>query len=215
VSNVTLPGGTSTNGTSNFVVDGNRNCLTSIQGQYPATTIPLPILVGTQTVTPASIVNIVISSTLQVDASLGTAENVTVTSVTLTTFTANFSNAHVAGATMSIIYQVLTRVDQSANTVIVSQDFSLNNVNVVAASPNNAAITAFATTNQRLFLSTNTTATTPTWSKITISKPARLQIASIAINKDNNTFVLFSTSVITGGGEFETTSPLFLISTNS
>jgi hypothetical protein len=215
VSNVTLPGGTSTNGTSNFVVDGNGNCLAGIQGQYPATTIPLPIPVGAQTVTPASIANIVIGSTLQVDASLGTAENVTVTSVTSTTFTANFSNAHVAGATMSIIYQVLARVDQSANAVVVSQDFGLNNVNVVAASPNNAAIVAFATTDQRLFLSTNAMATTPTWSEITTSKPAGSQIASIAIDKDNNIFVLFSTSVVTGGGEFETTSPLFLISANS
>jgi hypothetical protein len=212
---VTIAGGSQVSGTSNFVVDANGNCLAGVQVDFTATTIPQAVPIGTETVTPASMENIVKGSVLQVDASLTTAEYVNVTSVTSTTFTATFANAHNAGATVSIIYQVLARVDQSANAVVISEDFGLNNVDVVAASPNNGNIAAFATSDQRLFLSTNTASATPTWTEITTNKPSGSQIASIVIDKDNNAFVLFGSSVVTGGGEIETVSPLFLISANS
>ncbi|KAH7389271.1 hypothetical protein BKA64DRAFT_747836 [Cadophora sp. MPI-SDFR-AT-0126] len=212
--NVTL-NGSLVNGTSNFVADANGNCLAGIRVEFPGTTIQLAIAIGTATVTPASMANIVKGSVLQIDASLATSEIVTVTSVTSTTFTATFTNAHSAGATVSIIYQALARVDQSAHAVTISQDFGLNNVNIIAASPNNVNIAAFATTDQRLFLSTNAATATPTWTEITNDKPTGSEIASIVIDRVNNTFVLFGSSIVKGGGEFETVSPLFLIAANS
>lgn len=212
---VRLPGGFLTSGTSNFVVDVSGNCLAGIQGQFPATTVALAIAVGTETVTPGSMANIVIGSVLQVDGSISSAENVTVTAVTPTTFTATFVNAHKAGATITIFYQVLARVDQSANAVAISQNFTTSSIYIVAASPNNADIVAFATSDQRLFVSSNATAATPTWSEITASKPEALQMSSIAIDNSNITFILLGTSVITGGVEFQTDSPLFYISANT
>ena len=82
---VALPGGINVSGTSNFIVDPNANCLAGIQGQYPQTSIALPISVGTETVTPASMANIAVGSVLQIDASLSNAENVTVMGITSTT----------------------------------------------------------------------------------------------------------------------------------
>jgi hypothetical protein len=99
--------------------------------------------------------------------------------------------------------------------VVLTPNFPLSFVTIVAVSPSDADIVAFATSDQRLFLSTNATAATPTWSEATVSKPASLQMASIAIDSANNTFVLLADSVATGGGDFETISPLFYISANT
>jgi hypothetical protein len=66
-----------------------------------STSIALPILAGNQTVTPASMANIVVGSQLAIDSGIYQ-EIVAVTAVTSTTFTAAFAIAHAAGATVTL-----------------------------------------------------------------------------------------------------------------
>lgn len=56
-----------------------------------STTVAAP---GSVTITPASMANIYVNMLLNISGGTGTAEDVTVTSVTSTTFTATFANTH-------------------------------------------------------------------------------------------------------------------------
>jgi hypothetical protein len=279
--NVTLPGGRVVDGTSNFIVDPNGNCLAGISAYPPTTSSAAAITAGTQTITPGSMTYIEVGSILSVDdGTANNAESVTVTSVTGSTFTANFAishnagvgitrlsdtsiaaaipvgqqtvqpgsmenifvglnltidsgtlqetvtvtavtsktftasfgNAHGKGAAVTIPLQALARVDQSGNASILSQNFSTMSVGIVAVSPTSANIVFMATSDQRLYSSPNPTASTPSWTEITPSKLAGLTMASIAVDWNNNTFVLLSNAISTGGGEFPSSTPLFWIS---
>ena len=176
------------------------------------TSISTAIAAGTQTVQPGSMTNISFGSSLSVDG--GTSqETVTVTAITPTTFSANFAINHAAGAAVSVVTQFLTLVDQSANAKIISQNFQTNSVNIVAVSPVDANIVALATSDQRLFTTSNATAASPTWTEATISKPGGLTMASIAIDFRNNIFVLLANAINVGAVEFPNITPLFLVST--
>jgi hypothetical protein len=62
-----------------------------------ATTVALAVTPGVQTVTPAAMTNISTGKYLRIDPGLSTQEDVLVTAVTGTTFTAVFAQSHVAG----------------------------------------------------------------------------------------------------------------------
>ena len=175
------------------------------------TSIAATVPAGTQPVQPGSMANISVGSNLSIDS--GTSqENVTVTSVTSTTFTADFAKAHAAGAAVTVLIQPLTRVDQSANATIISQqNIQSNVVNIVAVSPTNADVVAFGTSDSRLFTTNNATAASPTWTEATVSKPGGLTMASIAIDLGNNVFVLLSSAINVGTTEFPNVTPLFFI----
>jgi hypothetical protein len=66
---------------------------------WPCTTVALAIASGSQTVTPGSMAGIVAGSILGVDSG-ATAEQVVVSGVTGTTFTATFAQSHLAGVTV-------------------------------------------------------------------------------------------------------------------
>lgn len=67
---------------------------------FPSTTIAANIPAGTQTVTPASMCNIVIGMSLLIDAG-ARQETVVVTSITTTTFTAFFARTHTGAVSVS------------------------------------------------------------------------------------------------------------------
>ena len=175
------------------------------------TSIVAAISAGTQTVRPGSMANISVGLNLSIDGG-DPQETITVTSIAPTTFTADFAKSHLAGATVTILTQFLTRTNQSANTTILSQNFQTNSVDIVAVSPTDADIVAFATSDQRLFTTSNATAASPAWIEATVSKPGGLNMASIAIDFGNNIFVLLTNAINVGAVEFPNVTPLFLIS---
>jgi hypothetical protein len=93
--------------------------------------------------------NIGVGSILSIDGG-DPQETINVTAVTSATFTANFAKPHAIGAAVTVFTQFLSRPDQSANATILSQNFQTISVNIVAVSPTDADIVAFATSDQRL-----------------------------------------------------------------
>jgi hypothetical protein len=209
--NVTVTATTASTFTATFV---RSHAAGANVGRISDTSVAAAISAGVQTVTPGSMANILVGSSLTIDSGPN-AETVTVTATTATTFTATFASAHTAGASVSINHQFLARVGQDANATVISQDFGNIAVTIVATSPASADVVFMATADQRLWSTNNATAANPTWVEITGGKPAALTMASIVIDPAGNVFVLLSHQVTTGGPEFSTTSPLFLISGNN
>ena len=92
--------------------------ITFTAGEGPVTTVAAAIAAGSQVVTPGSMNGIIVGTVLDVDPGVvdgGTVfeEQVTVTAVTSTTFTATFANAHNAGCVINgvppIMRDCLTR----------------------------------------------------------------------------------------------------------
>lgn len=111
-----------------------RNPKRAPVGQYQplhlaaATTAPTPIgqpvrttsstavaAPGSATITPASMANIQVGMILTISEGTGTAENVKVTAVTATTFTATFANTH------SSTYNITSKYGIWLGTVIINQ----------------------------------------------------------------------------------------------
>jgi hypothetical protein len=90
-----------------------------VAGYGPVTSISAPTVAGVQTVTPASMFGIYAGSVLQVDrfSVPSVAETIAVTSVTSTTFTATFANAHGSGCAVepAIPEQVRLAIKQLTN----------------------------------------------------------------------------------------------------
>jgi hypothetical protein len=179
------------------------------------TSVATPIAAGTQAVTPGSMAGISIGSSLNIDTG-SSQETVTVTAVTATTFTADFGRAHAAGAWVRINHGYLARIDQNANATVISQDFGQVVPVAVAAHPTNADVVFMATSDQRLWGTSNATGTTPTWTQVSGNDPTSggAQIASISIDPSGNVFVLLN-EVVASGGDTPIASPLFLISGSS
>jgi hypothetical protein len=175
------------------------------------TSISAAIAAGTQIVTPGSMANIAVGTSLNIDTG-SNQETVTVTATTATTFTATFTKGHGTGTWVAINHGFLVRVDQSANATVISQDFGTLFPVAVAAHPANADVAYMATNDQKLWATANATAASPTWAEITGNKPTGAGISSIAIDNAGNVYVLLNGQVTTGSGEITTTSPLFLIS---
>jgi hypothetical protein len=170
---------------------------------------------GVQAATPALMTNIIPGVVVFVDdGSAGNAENVKVTATTMTTFTANFTMKHAAGAGVVLQRYPLVRLDQDGNGTRVSQDFGPAQIMLVAADPVQANVLYLATNDQKLWMTTAGATAGPTtiWSEISNGKPAGLEMRSIAFDPAGNPYVLLARSVTVGAGEFMTTTPLFQIS---
>jgi hypothetical protein len=77
-------------------------------GYGPVTSIPTGVPVnGTRTVTPASMAGIYVGSVLTVDTDAATREQVTVTAVTSTTFTATFAQSHASGCLINCVPETI------------------------------------------------------------------------------------------------------------
>jgi hypothetical protein len=208
---ITYAGASGVGPTSNFMVAANGNCLAGLHPQFPGTTIATPFGAGVQTVAPGSMANIVVGTTLTIDASTPTQENVVVTAVSATAFTASFANPHAAGASVSIVRQVLGSIDQGGVATPISQDFGANGVGLVAVCATDPSLGLLGTGDQRVFSSGNLSTANPTWTEATVNKPGSIQMASLCIDRDGNLFVLLTQPVTTAAGGTSVTSPLFLI----
>jgi hypothetical protein len=174
------------------------------------TSVAAAIPTGTQTVTPGAMNNIVVGASLTVGG--GNNETVTATATTTTSFTATFTHAHAAGASVVVNQRFVARIGQDAAATAISPDFHSASVIQVAVHPTSADQVFAVTSDQRLWTTSNATSASPSWTEISSGKPPGLNIASVAVDNAGNAFVLNHVQVVTGGGEFIVTSPLFLIS---
>ncbi|MBI1744423.1 hypothetical protein HYR54_15340 [Candidatus Acetothermia bacterium] len=212
-------GGSLLAGTTNYVVGLDGHCLAGAAVRNSTTLNSAITTTGSQAATPASMASIVVGSVLAVGddpCSDPNREYVTVTAVTASTFTANFTKTHPAGTNIRIEldHNMVTRIDGTGSVSQISQDFgSSNQVSIVAAHPTNPNILYCATRDQKLWMTNNgsTASSSTVWTEIAGGKPSFLTMSSIAIDNAGNVYVLLKSSVITGGGEVSTTSPLFKI----
>jgi hypothetical protein len=77
--------------------------VTFTAGYGPVTTVATAISTGAQTVTPASMAGIYAGTVLTFDPGLGSREQVVVSTVTSSTFTATFANSHLAGSAINCV----------------------------------------------------------------------------------------------------------------
>jgi hypothetical protein len=231
---VTLPDGSTVEKTgylSNFVIDAYGNCLAGVLWHVPGTTLQAAVAAGEQTAYPASMTGIEVGTGLTVDTSQAQ-ETVTVIGIVTdgsgpTGFTATFAQPHAAGVAVVVLNKFLCRIDQQGNAVRLG-DVNVGAVDVTiwTVSPVNPDLVLMAADDQSLRITTNATSDPATWTQpITAGQPplrpsgSQAGIAAIAVDYDDNIFVLLDHEVSTGPGGLEgtgtITSPLFLISGSS
>lgn len=202
-------------GQSNLIVGLDKKCLTGAIVQDSNTTLANPIVANAaaQAATPASMAGIIVGSRITIDSGANT-ENVIVTMVTATTFTAIFSKNHAAGVAVQPNRALVARIDETGGATQISQDFvAEGNVRIVAAHPSDANILYCATTNQKVWMTNAGAAAGPgtVWVEVATGKPAGISISSIAIAPSGNVYVLLGSQVTSGG----VTTPLFEVSTGT
>ncbi len=214
-------GGPLVSGPSNYVTGLDGKCLAGLVVQDSNRTLSIAITAtGVQAATPSSMANIVAGTVLAIDSGPN-AETVVVISTTATTFTADFSRTHAAGATIQLVRAFVGRIDQSGIASQISQEMGLNeaSVNIISAHPTDANILCCGTTDQRVF-STNSGSTanaSTVWSEATGNKPPGIQMSSIDIDNSGDVYVLlqFAVTVASSKQAVPTTTPLFLISSGN
>jgi hypothetical protein len=202
-------------GQSNLIAGLDKKCLAGVIVQDSNTTLANPIVANAaaQAATPASMNGIIVGSHLTIDSGANT-ENVTVTMVTATTFTAIFSKNHAAGVAVQPNRSLVARIDETGGATQISQDLvAEGNVRIVAAHPTDANILYCATSNQKVWMTNAGAAAGPgtVWAEVATGKPAGISISSIAIAPSGQVFVLLGSQVTSGG----VTTPLFEISTGT
>ena len=213
-------GGPIVSGPSNYVTGLDGNCLAGLVVQDSNRTLSSAITTtGVQSATPSSMADIVTGSLLAIDPTGVNGETVTVSSTTVSSFSASFSKTHAAGVTIQIIRAFVGRIGQNAIASQISQEMGLfgAQVNIVVAHPTNANILYCGTTDQRV-LSTNSGSTanaSTVWTEATAGKPAGLSLSSNAIDDSGNVYVLLQTAITVGSGTSRVTTPLFQISGGS
>jgi hypothetical protein len=231
---VTLPDGSTVEKTgylSNFVIDAYGNCLAGVLWHVPGTTLQAAVAAGEQMAYPDSMTGIEVGTGLTVDTSQAQ-ETMTVTGIVTdgsgpAGFTATFAQPHAAGVAVVVLNKFLCRIDQQGNAVRLG-DVNLGAVDVTiwTVSPVNPDLVLMAADDQSLRITTNATSDPVTWTQpITAGQPplrpsgSQAGIAAIAVDYDDNIFVLLDHEVSTGPGGLEgmgaITSPLFLISGSS
>jgi hypothetical protein len=149
---VSLPPATATGGTATSTLDIFVN-----------TTVAAAIAVGTQTVTPASMTDIVIGTLLTVNNGLPDQETVPVTAVTGTTFTATFVNPHAGGATLLSSGFSGTVAPSTVGTILSETPLDLSMAGSVPAVTNpNVPISTIALNTGGITTGVNTVALSPT-----------------------------------------------------
>jgi hypothetical protein len=226
VTEVTL-GGSLLAGTSNYVVGLDDKCLAGATSR-PLTTLANAITAaGSQAATPASMSDILMGSVLAIGGDPcydADREDVTVTAVNATTFTANFTKTHAVGTRVRIEqdHNFVARIDGSGIAERISQEFGTDTAVIMATSPVDPDILYCATkdqagTVQKVWMtnSASTASSSTTWTEMTTDKPAGINVSSIALDFSGNVYVLLQFFVTTGSGEFTVSSPLFQISAGS
>src|SRR6185369_4319898 len=153
-------GGPGINASANFILGLDNNCLGGFRVLDPNTTLSAAITAtGVQAATPVSMANIRSGDTLTIDDAPNR-EVVSLTGITATTFTANFTRTHAAGAKVYLNRSYVMRINHAGVASAISQNFGTDSisVNLVARSPVNADLLLAVTQSNRLWL-TNTGST--------------------------------------------------------
>lgn len=209
-------GGPQINASANFILGLDNKCLAGIIVLDADTTLSVAIAAtGSQAATPASMANIFVGSVLTIKDAAKT-ENVTVTAVTATTFTANFTQTHNAGVGIALNRSYVVRIDAAGVATNICQNLGTNSARViiVARSPVNADLLACCSGNNRLWttLSGSTANSGTVWTESTTNKPAGFfNLTAITIDNADNIYVLLSNQITTGAGPSAITSPLFKV----
>ncbi len=187
---IQLPGGSRVNSTSNHVLSADKKC---VSGVNVVTSGGAAIAAGVRTVAPASMAYITVGSLILYD--IGPNEDViTVSAVTATTFTANFSKPHGAGVYMEVYESFVARMDQAGAATQISQVFGQNGVSAVAASITDPTLFCCSTQDNRLFVTSGVIPGPGTvWNEATAGKPASPTISSVAIDPAGNVYALLTT----------------------
>jgi hypothetical protein len=215
----TMPGGSAlaaSRGTaSSLSVGRDGKCLAGVLVHDSDTTLSAAVVANAaaQSVTPASMTNIIMFSSLIIDSGANQ-ERVIVTATTATTFSAVFLKSHPVGAAIQNDRHIVARVDDAGAAVQISQDFvGTAGVRVVSVHPSDANILYCWTSDQRVWRTLAAAAAGPgtVWSEVATGKPPGTSVASIAIAPNGNAYVLLLSSVNAGG----VTTPLFEVSSGT
>jgi hypothetical protein len=207
------------NGTSNFELTPDDQCLAGAYVRDPRTTLTADITQGAnpQAATPGSLASIKVGSILTVDEGKHQ-EDITVTAVTTATFTAVFAKDHSSGAKLWVNRTFAVRISKSGIATQISQDFGLNadpykpKINVITPHFTDPNYIVCATNDQRVwFTTTGSAATSATlWSEAAGHKPNDIKINAIAITPNKSTYILLRYPVNTPGpGGAIINTPLF------
>jgi len=215
-------GGSLLASSSNFVVGLDGNCLAGVASRR-ATTLAAPVgASGPQVATPASMADIAVGTVLAVGGdpcSDAAREDVTVSAVSATTFTANFAKTHPAGSRVRIEedQRFVARIPSDGVAAQISQEFA-SNISIIAADPGDANILYGADGAQQLWTTTSgsTASSATVWTEIAGGKPAGIQLSAVTVGPAGQSYVLLTDSATTGGSETGTiTSPLFEVSSGN
>jgi hypothetical protein len=214
---VTQPtlGGSLLQGTSNHMPTVDDQCLLGAIVRDSDTTLSAAITSGAaaQAATPASMTNIIVGSSILIDDGAATAETVTVTAVTATTFSAVFTQNHGVGATLKPNRGLVARIDAAGVAVAVSQDFTAHGNVTSVGKPHNAFDYYCVTGNGKLWHSPGGAAPGPAsvWVEVATGRPPGASITSIAQLPSGPVYVLLASPVGVGGA----TTPLFEVQSGS
>lgn len=186
--------------TSALVANAAGSCLCGVEVQDTSTTLIADLPAGPgQTATPASMMNIVAGSLLLINRSGPNGEYVTVTAVTATSFTANFSRQHFAGEPILVDRLCIARVPQGGNAAQISQDFTPvgSFVAAIAIDPSNKDVLYCLTHGLapprpvRLWTtaSASTASAATVWSEISTGKPSAQRARAITVSPAGEVYV--------------------------
>ena len=212
-----FPEGVQLSGCSTMRVNATGLCLT---GAFVLTTLQDPIpTTGVQSATPASMLGIVPGALVMVN----NAEIVTVTSVTATTFSADFSNTYAANTPIKVFSGIVFAIDPTARATQVSQVFGSDSPKTLAAHPTDATFAALITgtqaspSNQRVWMTSGAPlGPTTIWNEIAGStKPTGGLISAVAVDSAGHVYVLLTDLTWTAPGGGAVTTPLYEVSSGS
>jgi hypothetical protein len=194
-------GGSLVTATSNMTVGLDGLCLCGLAARNQVTTLAAAVSVGTEVAQVGSTSAFGNGARLVIDT--GSAqETVVAGSVTATSFSATFANAHVAGAAVVLERQVVGRIDHTGQATQISQDFGNPSVIWVAASPIDANQLYCVSGDQQLWhTAAGASANAGTvWSAMPAGASVTgYQISTVAVDQAGTVFLLMLFPVTVGG----------------
>lgn len=172
-------------------LNGTNFCDYANQLSGISTTSTTAVTAGPSTVTPVSMANIVVGSLLTVDTGANQ-ENVTVTAVTGTTFTANFTKSHTAGFAIVGAVNTTSPTAITPGVQVVTPVTGTLMENIVPGTT--LQVDAGLNLENVLVTATTTTTFTATFTKY---HAAGVAIALVAVNTTNASAISIGTQTVT------------------
>jgi hypothetical protein len=203
--------------TSNLATGLDTLCLAGLATRSPLTTLTAAITApGTQTAHAASLAGVVEGALLVVDTGAAR-EGVVATSVTATTFSADFGSKHPVGAPILLQMQCVGRIDHTGSARQISQDFGARGVRFVTASPVNADLLYCVTGDNLLWNTTigSSADASTVWAELPSGMASGYGISTVAVDQSGDVYVLLTYSVNVQSGETTFSTPLFKVGSGS